>query len=315
MELDDASYLEKTETLIFVKHLFLQVATFRPEDSLDYALRYFKRVRSCHNVLGADFSLISCCDRNKRAFVFCLMELFKTFSDNEEMSVNEYQQIIEMICPNFPSSIMPAVVSSLEVINASASPPKYRHGDMCISLYFHIIYDEWLKYITTIFKEEGSLDCLSLFRMHAYIQDCRKNNRIRYPQPPAECINSAFADVKSQEISYIILKKMLFEDKLVRKDVTAVRKYTSSLVNSQDVVGAPANTTPPTARKEKKEGELDGELGPPSSAPVTQRPSSNRISAISAVVRAEEAASSPRARRQPSGDSDDDEEGSDGDST
>ena len=41
-------------------------------------------------------------------------------------------------------------------------------------------------------------------------QDCRKNNRIRYPQPPAECINSTFADVKSQRV-YIILKKMLFE--------------------------------------------------------------------------------------------------------
>ena len=317
---DDESYLQETETLFFVKNLFLQVATFRPEDSLDYALRYFKTVRSCHNVLGADFNFINGSNRNKRAFVFCLMELFKTFTDNEEMSINEYQHIIEMICPNFPSSIMPAVVSSLEVVNASASPPKYRHGDMCISLYFHIIYDEWLKYIMTIFKEEGSLECLSLFRLHAYIQDCRKNNRISYPQPPAECIDSAFADSKSQEISYFVLKKMLFEDKLVRKDLTGVRKYMTSLVNTniQDNLVAPPSTSPPTDRKEKKEAMQDGEIGPsPSSAPITKR-TSNRISAVTAVnaPAAQGHTSNPRqARKQSSGGSDDDDEEGDRNST
>lgn len=312
---DDASYLQETETLFFVKNLFLQVATFRPDDGLDYALRYFKRVRNCHNVLGADFSFINGSNRNKRAFVFCLMELFKTFSDNEEMSINEYQQIIGMICPNFPSTIMPAVASSLDVMNASASPPKYRHGDMCISLYFHIIYDEWLKYIMTIFKEEGSLDCLSLFRLHAYIQDCRKNNRIGYPQPPPECIESAFADPKSQEISYIVLKKMLFENNLVRRDVTAVQKCTTSLVNSHEALGAPSNTTPPTARKDKKEAAQEGEPSqPPSSAPIMQRPSSNRISAINALSEAPRPNNdSKKVHKQTSEDSDD-EGGSDGDS-
>ena len=306
LEQDDQDYLEDTEIKFFLSNLFQQVAAFRPEDSLDYALRYFKRVRSCHNVLGADFSFISGSSRNKRSFVFCLIELFRTFNDNEQMSINEYQQIIEMICPDFPSTIMPAVVSSLEVMNASASPPKYRHGDMSISLYFHIIYDEWLKYITTIFKEEGSLDCLSLFRFHAYVQDCRKNKRISYPQPPSECIDSAFEGVKSQEISFVILKKILFENDLVRKDVTSVRKCTSSLVSPEMSVtigasgssgsgsGSGSGSNSGDATTQKKEIEND-EGVPPSNPPSSRRSSSsNRISAVSAVTSAEEKTTTSR---------------------
>jgi hypothetical protein len=228
--MDDRTYLDSSEINFFIKNLFAQVSILRPEDSVEYAFQYFIKVRSCQNVLGADYGFISGCNKNRRAFVFCLIELFKTFSDDEEMSINECHQIIEMICPNFPTTIMPSVVSSLEVKNANASPPKYRHGDMRVSLYFHIIYDEWLKYIMTVFKEEGSLECLGVFRLNAYIEDCRKNKRVNFSQPPQACIDEALTRLNVQDVSFAMLKKVLFATKATEMDVTKVSKHTVTLI-------------------------------------------------------------------------------------
>ena len=229
--MDDRTYLDSSEINFFIKNLFAQVSMLRPEDSVEYAFQYFIKVRSCQNVLGADYGFISGCNKNRRAFVFCLIELFKTFSDDEEMSINECHQIIEMICPNFPTTIMPSVVSSLEVKNANASPPKYRHGDMRVSLYFHIIYDEWLKYIMTVFKEEGSLECLGVFRLNAYIEDCRKNKRVNFSQPPQACIDEALTRLNVQDVSFAMLKKVLFATRVTEMDVTKVSKHTVTLIS------------------------------------------------------------------------------------
>ena len=278
--MEDKAYLEFSEISFFIKNLFTQVAMLRPEDSVEFAFAYFRKVRSCHNVLGADYGFISGCNKNRRGFVFCLMELFKTFSDDEEMNVNECQQIIEMVCPNFPTSIMPAVVSSLEVKNANVSPPKYRHGDIRVSLYFHIIYDEWLKYIMTIFKDEGSLDCLSMFRVRAYIEDCRKNKRISFCQPSEECIEAALSQITSQDVSFIMLKKALFESKIIELDVTMVPEHTTDLLTESS---SPNNAA---ALPKKEVSSQSIEASPPvpplsSPAPVAPTRGGSRISAAS----------------------------------
>lgn len=282
--MDDKTFLEYSEMGFFFQNLFTQVAQLRPDDSVEFAFQYFQKVRSCQNVLGADYGFISGCNKNRRAFVFCLMELFKTFGDDEEMNVNECQQIIEMVCPNFPNTIMPAVVSSLEVKNANASPPKYRHGDIRVSLYFNVIYDEWLKYIMTVFKEEGSLDCLSVFRVKAYIEDCRKNKRVNFSQPSEECVESALGKITSQEVSFVMLKKALFDSKITEMDVTRVSKHTSSLLSEVSALNATAAVSSSTSiAAAKPEFSEAPPFPPPSSAPTqgSSGRSGSRISATS----------------------------------
>lgn len=286
--MDDKTYLEYSEMSFFLQNLFTQVAMLRPDDSVEFAFQYFQKVRSCQNVLGADYGFIAGCNKNRRAFVFCLMELFKTFRDDEEMNVNECQQIIEMVCPNFPTTIMPAVVSSLEVKNATASPPKYRHGDIRVSLYFHIIYDEWLKYIMTVFKEEGSLDCLSVFRVKAYIEDCRKNKRVNFSQPSKECIEAALGQITSQEVSFVILKKALFDSKITELDVTRVSKHTSSLLSEASSIHGTAVSSSSLASGGSAAVKKDSfseapPVPPPSSAPAQGSSTSRSGSRISAA--------------------------------
>ena len=87
---DDAAFLANTEIIFFIRHLFSQVAALRPEDSIDYAAKFFKRILSCHHVLGADYTYITSTKHNRRAFIFCLIEIFHTFPFDEAMSTAEY---------------------------------------------------------------------------------------------------------------------------------------------------------------------------------------------------------------------------------
>ena len=238
-------------------------------------------------MLGADYGFISGCNKNRRAFVFCLIELFKTFSDDEEMNVNECQQIIEMVSPNFPTSIMPAVLSSLEVKNANASPPRYRYGDIRVSLYFHIIYDEWLKYIMTVFKEEGSLDCLSVFRVKAYIEDCRKNKRVNFSQPSEECIEAALGQISTQDVSFVMLKKALFDSRLTELDVTKVPQHTTGLLAEATAINtaaaAAAAAAAASSKKDTSSQFTEAPPIPPSSAPAQVSSAGGNGSRISAA--------------------------------
>jgi hypothetical protein len=75
----DEAYLGESSINFYVRHLFSQVALLKPEDPIEFASKYFKRIQSCHHVLGADYAYIGATKSNRRAFIFCLMEILVTF--------------------------------------------------------------------------------------------------------------------------------------------------------------------------------------------------------------------------------------------
>jgi|TARA_B110000090_G_C13145981_1_gene355713 hypothetical protein len=147
------------------------------------------------------------------------METFQTFNYEEEMSTIEYQQIIEMICPDFPRKIIADAVAPLDRPKAANVTTKYAHGEFRIALFFSIVYEEWLKYIETIFREEGSLDCLGLFRLRAYLEDCRNNWSISFAQPHSASIDDALQGFTGSEISFYAFLRALFANKIIQEDV------------------------------------------------------------------------------------------------
>ena len=89
------------------RHLFSQVAVLRPEDSIDFAAKFFRRIQSCHHVLGAEYAYIGATSNNRRAFIFCLMEIFASFSLEETMSTAEYEQVCAHRCSLFLRFLCP----------------------------------------------------------------------------------------------------------------------------------------------------------------------------------------------------------------
>ena len=226
---EDETFLANSEINFFLRHMFSQVVALRPDDSIDYATKYFKRIQSCHHVLGADYAYIGATKSNRRAFIFCLMEVFQTYAQDSLIAASEYQQLVDMISPEFPRKIIADAAASIEPARSQArgvprgdNAPRYEHGKLRISLYFHIVYEEWLKYIETIFREEGSLECLSIFRLRAYLDDCRRNWSISFSQPPSEGVDAALASLTGTEESFVGLMRALFAAPCIQADVTTV---------------------------------------------------------------------------------------------
>ena len=142
-----------------------------------------------------------------------------------------------MICPDFPKTILTQVSTFLEVSDmcvesnsSNTGTQKYNHGELCIALYFFISYEDWIKYIEAIFKEEGSLDSLSMFRLKAYLEDCRNNWSLSFPQPPVEGVDGALRSISQSEVSFTIFQRALIKDPSIRQDACSTFTHAKPLI-------------------------------------------------------------------------------------
>ncbi len=161
-----------------------------------------------------------------------------------------------MICPDFPRKLINAAASCAEPILASRlsgsattvdKQPKFKHGQLRIALYFHILYEEWLKYIETIFREEGSLDCLSVFRLRAYLEDCRKNFSITFAQPPAEGLAAALATLTTPDVSFVALLRALMKCSAIQNDAISYPTRAVPLLSESAPLGKAKKNSGPKA--------------------------------------------------------------------
>ena len=75
------------------------------------------------------------------------------------------------------------------------------------------------------------MDCLSLFRLRAYLDDCRKNWSISFSQPPCEGVDAALSQITGNEVSFVGFLRALFASPIIQEDVTTVPAYAASLLS------------------------------------------------------------------------------------
>ena len=118
------------------------------------------RVLSCTHVIGMNMSYITACNYNRRAFVCCCIDSFSSFPQALELTIIEAYHILRLICIDFPRSrieeaIYPLVSSST---NTSANSrvlvdnPKFLVHTFQAALYFSILYEDWIRVVTTWFE-------------------------------------------------------------------------------------------------------------------------------------------------------------------
>lgn len=116
---------------------FLHLCTFLWQQ-VQFAVHFFRRIKNCHHVLGMDFAYITSCKYNRRAFVFCLTESFQSIPDTEKFTINEFYQMLDLICLDVPRNIISDVM-----IGPSSSDLKYDFRALKINAFANIIYGEW----------------------------------------------------------------------------------------------------------------------------------------------------------------------------
>jgi hypothetical protein len=133
------------------------------EELNEFAVKYFRKVKSRHHVLHNNYTYVIACNYNKRSFIYCLMDAFQSYKDNEEISSYDYILIIQNLINNFPRSIvMDSILcieqTSNERLSDNTIITKFIFKDLSSSVYFSIIYDDWIKILQNFFSEEKDSD-------------------------------------------------------------------------------------------------------------------------------------------------------------
>lgn len=226
--LSDDSYLDVTDMNILLKHLMHQVLVQKPENPVEFSRYYFERVQSCHHVIGADFSFVSACQHNRRAFVFCCMESFQNFNPREEISLNDYHQLLQMICSDIPMAIVEQAAEIIDPV-VSSDPLKYTYNDFMLSLYFHLIYHDWLKELQKLFSgfDSGSnSEAINANRLQSKMLSWQTDlsETLKAHTPSQDAIdavvtNLAVTSTKGSDINLKQFKKAILQIQVVQDDI------------------------------------------------------------------------------------------------
>ena len=207
--------LDATEMKFFLKDLSLQAVHIKSaEDFPSFAEQYFRNVRSRRHIVGTDYSYVSECNYNRKSFVYCMVESFSGFADFDLMTSVDMLQLIESIVSKFPRSII--MEAALSIDSASEiTPVKFTFRDLSTAIYFLVLFDEWLKLVGDIFREEGAMNVLSTYRLKSKLEQIHSSSPSSLLRPPIISLNIAIDEILNQnadEISFEVFKKAMIRN-------------------------------------------------------------------------------------------------------
>lgn len=265
-EISDEEYLESTELPFFLRSLLSQLsnssmAMKTTDEAIDFAESFFRSVLSCHHVIGSDYSYICGSKYNRRAFVYCLQESFSSISDDEEITSADYQQLVDVICPDMPRHIIYEAAYAVEPANQSTSQTtKYLHKNLRIAVFFHIVYEEWLKMTENFFREEGVSGSANIAKLKLFLDHARVSISPHIDHPPKLAIDSIGQGASTAtEMTFDGLRRLLFKNPLVAAEL--YRKPASAV---------PLNRSPTQASDSAKDAMGDASAAPSSTSPVDE---------------------------------------------
>ena len=166
--------------------------------------------------------------------MYCLMETFSNFSPKEDFALLEYQQFLELVCSDFPRHLLLEAAIGLTVHSMVGATPKYCHGDLSVAIYFHIIYEDWLKEVEHFLRDEHGSCCRSMARIRNHFAECRHLLPLTVERPSATILEDVLARTTgpTQEISFEELRKMLLVNEAVISDVCKVPVHATPIVSA-----------------------------------------------------------------------------------
>ena len=224
--ISDDEYLESSGLDFLVRNLIYNCSTSK-EDLLTFAVHFIGKVRSCHHILSSDISCVFATAHNRRSLVFCLMEAFQGFPLDSEISVSEFQQMVDLIFPGIFSKLPMDYILGERSSN-TLQHTKFRFGHLKISLFFHIIYEEWLGHIANFYYDHATLNLLDILRLRSLLEELRLTLPYSVSQPIKESIEVALNALsigngtsEKKEISFEDFRKKLVATPQITEDVCA----------------------------------------------------------------------------------------------
>lgn len=162
--------------------------------------------------------------------MYCLIKAFKNFPDNTELTPIEFYLLLESVVSNFPKSVVMESLMSIEN-NTPGSPnsvsSKYQFKDIALAVYTQVLYDEWLKLMEEFFREENTLNFVSIYRIKVQMEDLFNNYSTSIFQPSMAAVNCAMEGTSAAtspdgDMTYEQFRKCLFSSKAFAYELYSV---------------------------------------------------------------------------------------------
>lgn len=114
-------FLSKASVRFYMIDVVEQLLHLRTDKPLEYIAMYFKSVKNGTNVINRPFSYINATPKNRYSFVSLFEHTYTNIQDEEKLSVDEFFQLILMLCSDFPESLAQIVYRILFFVEGSSS--------------------------------------------------------------------------------------------------------------------------------------------------------------------------------------------------
>ena len=235
--MSDSDYIQSTDLGFFMKNWLQQLSNIKPDNIAEHGAKYFKHIRSCQHVLGTEYSFIISCRYNRRAFVFCIMEALMTIPLDEQYTITEFQLILDMLCLDMPKHILIDASNYIDPNNGTNKEnARYLHKDLRLALFLYIIYEEWIHYVDTFFRDEKSIHTT---RLKNFIDQLRINHAYNIEHPPIEALDSVYTNIlKSHKEDISDFFKALLQNPIMIEDLCKFPSFAKSLSCVSDSIPA-----------------------------------------------------------------------------
>jgi hypothetical protein len=119
-ELEPAQYIEESGIAMYLRDVVRLLLAQRTEKPLLFIHEYFQGVLKGENVVLREFGYVNSTSRNRLSFIINFEEAYKQMSEEEAMPVDDYHQLLVLLCPDFPRLL---IDRALSMTGADAGKP------------------------------------------------------------------------------------------------------------------------------------------------------------------------------------------------
>eukprot|EP00602_Paraphysomonas_sp_CaronLab_P004510 CAMPEP_0185037132 /NCGR_PEP_ID=MMETSP1103-20130426/31102_1 /TAXON_ID=36769 /ORGANISM="Paraphysomonas bandaiensis, Strain Caron Lab Isolate" /LENGTH=275 /DNA_ID=CAMNT_0027574959 /DNA_START=50 /DNA_END=877 /DNA_ORIENTATION=- len=226
--LSDESYLNSTDLHVLLCDLLKQINEKKPVNPWQYSATYFKKVQHCIHILGEDYMTVVACRHNRKSFVYCCTQSFKNFPRNERISVHDFYNLLQLICPDIPLSLIQD--SALTGCTSVGSDPVlYCFDELSTSLYFRFIFTEWLIMLENVFFEgkarRASITC-SLSKLRYKFEEWQTSIPSSTSQPSLDTLNGVLdglSEAGKSDVTFDDLISSMLRSNGIKRETTSYR--------------------------------------------------------------------------------------------
>jgi hypothetical protein len=229
---------DQSELSYILKDLVTQYDP-KSDDPIGQSISYLRHLSSCTHVVGSTFTYIQESTHNRKSFVYSFMKSLEGFEESYEITPVELHLMLEGLYPGFPRSVV--LESALTALGSYSTAIVINEVKIPIltlarSVCFHVLYEEWLKVVEEVFKDEGRAMGLGATRLRTKAEDLlRTLPRSMYLPPLAailgaiDGIASADSSGSSSEVTFDKLKKGMCKHAACANELTLLACYPATL--------------------------------------------------------------------------------------